>query len=1549
MKNISNKFLILLMVVLTSTTLLSCKVVNAEDTYSESNLAKYLTSGSSVTIGKTTITPGQKNTIDYATDFTVVLTWAFTDSEYPRTTSDKLTYTLPSGLSLSGSGNLFDGTNSVGTYNINGSIITITYTSETFLKQSKRVGKLTLNGALSDSITKNGEGSDASLSFEGLGTFTFHMNRDNTNDGVSISKIAGDVDTTDNKANFKLKITAKGSQTNVTVTDTMGDNLTYNEDIKFYTDEACTQEKTGITTTVNENKKGFTSNIASMNSETLYAKYSVTFSNRAYASDGWNGSKDLSSDNKNTAKVTSSEDTKGKEETKEINISKIYNWASKSGKEDSDGNITWTITINPNNTNMDIRGSIIKDTLDANKGMTYVENSFSVNPSIEGLTYSSLTSESGFTMPENSKGTYTITYKTTAGDTTKSRTNKITINPFGDTRNYDYTGTVGQDHVWITKTCLTNNGTNTEVEWKVTVNVGADTENLKVVDTLPADFTFTNNSENLTLDGDNTTWTGTLDTSKVTYENNVITINFGQANKGNKITFTLKTTLRTIPSEQKQYTNNAKYYDGETEKGSADAYYTYVPTNYLTKEYDWNNKVWQLKISKLETTESSITIIDTMPENTKYNPNTLVVSDGTWENNQLKDSAELKAGVSIKEENNTTDKKQTLTFTISGEALGSLKQKDLYIRFGYDFFDVNAATGYHTYTNKAKLKIGETTFPEVSSEMNRTFETKEVVAKTATYTEDTAPFVKYSIVVNSDAFDLNSNGDTLTLKDVLGNGLTYYMGSMKFKEDGKDAVAATSDQVSFDNTTNTLTIKVPDNKKITITYEAVVILEVGDTFTEESGKNVCALEGGNADKINSEKNLSGNVLESKGQSTSTGVSVMAYKYDETNYNTPLSGAKFKIYKVSYDASYNETGTSDEKVSEATDISGNTSISGLVRNQLYKLVESEAPSGYALDTTPRYFIFENKGAVDNNLTYPSKITVDGKEYSVTLVKDRSIYSLAIPNSKTTEESKGTLVITKTIEGDVTKKEAEGALKFKVTNSDSTFNNEYTLNGKDTDDVKHSYYETKKMWTITISNVPAGTYKVTEEVTNIEGKTYTVTNTVNSATVNKKTRDNLTISNGETTTVDYKNTYTTTEYDVEISKVSAADSKEISGASLVIYKDNENGTQVASWTSGSDGTNDDGTLKTHTVRLKPGTYVLKESLAPNGYDIASSITFTVANDGTVSSTTSGAVNGKKVTMKDEVSTVTKYHATIYKVDKDDTSKKLAGAVLKITNNSTNESLSITTTTNGNTVQLVPGTYTLNEVTAPSGYKTAADMTFTISDKDVTVTMEDEIIKKEVTISKVDASNSKELPGAQLTITDQSGKEVEKWTSTNTKHNVQLVPGTYTLTEYAAPGNYEKAESITFTVDSNGKVTIDGKEVSKVVMKDEKIHDVIISKVDATGGQEIEGAKLTITKKDDAKFKTISWTSGEDGKNVDGTIKTHTVKLSAGTYTLTETTAPDGYEVAESITFTIDSDGTIKKGSEVLSKVVMKDTKKTTPKKDEPKKEEPKKYVVVNTKSK
>ncbi|MDD3183806.1 MAG: SpaA isopeptide-forming pilin-related protein, partial [Anaerostipes sp.] len=225
----------------------------------------------------------------------------------------------------------------------------------------------------------------------------------------------------------------------------------------------------------------------------------------------------------------------------------------------------------------------------------------------------------------------------------------------------------------------------------------------------------------------------------------------------------------------------------------------------------------------------------------------------------------------------------------------------------------------------------------------------------------------------------------------------------------------------------------------------------------------------------------------------------------------------------------------------------------------------------------------------------------------------------------------------------------------------------------------------------------------------------------------------------------------------------------------------------------------------------------------------------------------------------------------------------------------------------------TYIMEETTAPEGYKKAESITFSIDEKgDVTsdnlkdgkIVMTDEYAKRDVNISKTDINGTKEIAGAQMVIVQETedGKELtlDSWTSEADKtHTSKLIAGTYTLIEMTSPAGYVIAESIQFTVGMDGKITVKNETVDKVIMKDDTTK-VQISKVAITGGKELPGAKLQLIDKDGNVVE--SWTSTTTKHEIYG-------KLVAGeTYTLREITAPNGYEIANDITFTVKTDGTV-----------------------------------------
>lgn len=164
-----------------------------------------------------------------------------------------------------------------------------------------------------------------------------------------------------------------------------------------------------------------------------------------------------------------------------------------------------------------------------------------------------------------------------------------------------------------------------------------------------------------------------------------------------------------------------------------------------------------------------------------------------------------------------------------------------------------------------------------------------------------------------------------------------------------------------------------------------------------------------------------------------------------------------------------------------------------------------------------------------------------------------------------------------------------------------------------------------------------------------------------------------------------------------------------------------------------------------------------------------------------------------------TVTKYDSL--------TEQPLPGAKL-VLKDSEGEVITSWTSTNQSHVirNLSNGTYTVSEEEAPVGYKLSDDeVEFTISDNSDEVTVKFYNTPKEetvVNITKIDSETGSPLAGAVMIIKDSTGKEIERFTTTEESHVITgLAYGTYTLSEVSAPAGYKTSdEIIEFTLDDD-----------------------------------------------------------------------------------------------------------------------------------------------------
>ncbi|MBQ9314669.1 MAG: S-layer homology domain-containing protein [Clostridia bacterium] len=183
---------------------------------------------------------------------------------------------------------------------------------------------------------------------------------------------------------------------------------------------------------------------------------------------------------------------------------------------------------------------------------------------------------------------------------------------------------------------------------------------------------------------------------------------------------------------------------------------------------------------------------------------------------------------------------------------------------------------------------------------------------------------------------------------------------------------------------------------------------------------------------------------------------------------------------------------------------------------------------------------------------------------------------------------------------------------------------------------------------------------------------------------------------------------TTYTVNVNAVDKVDSEALETAKISLLKDNS---AIDSWNS---------TTSVHQISgLESGEYTLKVTEAPEGYLTPSDITFTIANDGTI--TTTGNTTTDESGNKTFIFEFEKTKIQVKAVKESDNSA-LASVKIQILDSESNLRESWNSTNENHFVEgLITGKeYTIKVTEVPTGYEIPANITFTIAtDGKVTTT--------------------------------------------------------------------------------------------------------------------------------------------------------------------------------------------------------------------------------------
>ena len=1502
-------------------------------------------------------------TLDYGTQVRVKLSWKV-PNEVKVQQGTTFTYDLPQGIAFENGATypMYDSTGKQrGTFTVQDNKVVATYTDTTDASSGINA-YVTIDGKITRSADNKGNGGERDWNFPGIGNVETTINPEH---GLDIHK-NGAVNTGETDADgnsvyyYVLNVGSTGPNTNVTITDTMGELLTLDSNsFELFTDAGLTTKygKSDWTATPNMDGKGFTLTIPSMgDGEKLYVKYKVKV-NRQQVIEACKATADATAQCENgNLDVTDNKVTiKSNESTEKTDHKGLVfksKWTvNKRGSADGDQHdINWNIELIPGD-DSNTRNTMVKDLLgegmEPPTGDVTIEcygkdNKYWPVQKTVKIKWADLVNGTA-TLPEG-YGRYVITYTTpiaNADSTTQTTYTNTVDGKDGDGNNFNGTGTVTIDRTEgdIAKRTLSGASATSPIQWETTFTAKKDFDGATITDTVDQNCSGKNadGSDNCTATGD---WQ-TLNHDVKVYTDAAHTKEYPASNyqikyaNGNK-SFTFTVTGKLAKGDKLYIVYSTTVKDGAPSTiyntaafGKSTKTATHTGTNdNMDKGVDWGSDAtngkygWTLSVHDVASGAKDVTITDTLPANMEYIPGSMTVRN---------QSGAALDGVSVTS-HPSKDGQDTLTFTFKNPsaALTEAKHDGGRVQIGYltRLKDVKALQGSSEFGNSAVISVdGVAQIPDQAS---RWVNPPQLVNKKSTYTAATAPYINYTIDVNSAGSTLNG-GQTLVLKDTLPEAVELQQGSVRIvdpKTQGEIQGAASF----YDPATRVLTINVPDATPARVTYKAVVLLQPGQSL-DGLAVNTVTLVGYENKGGSSQDSQTGTVHEAKGGFTDSPHSLQIFKYGDGDAGgRGLGDAVFRVDELTVNddgssKAWSSTVSTNVTKTLASGTDGYTKYVGLKANRIYKVTEVQAPEGYEISSKPLYVVFPSTDAYHGHLAdYYEGVTVDGQPLTVAAVngQPQSLY-LWMVNDK--QDVKAKVAISKVEYGhaDIAVK---GATLSLVSDSDNREISRWTTDGdaKSFDLVPGSY-------TLTELSTPNG-YRVADVMRIVVS------------------------NNGEVT--------------VNGSRPPVSD-----GAAQVQMQDKPDTTAVKVSKAWNDGDNQDGlrgdvTFKLwksvdgkstdmnldKTLKAGQSTEVGWENLPvkDGGKDVHYYVTEVSTLDGYTSTCERQKTDGTWEACMSDYSDSTQYRFT--NTHTPETTQVKVNKVWKDNNNSdkirpdnvTVQLVADGNPMNGQTVTLNADNkwsasftdlpkyangrqiaYTVKEVQVRQDYSVAItsnatkDGTFSY-----TVTNTHTPTSGEVLISKRDVGGT-EITGAKLKLTAKNGvtsdgqkfKPIE-WKSDGTPTKLNLKNGPYTLTETEAPDGYLPSASITFTVEMSadgtkaivkivsGGTSANVDEASTVVMVDEyKTAKVTVSKTSLTNGVgEIAGAKLTVTGATigGEAITPISWTSGEGELTKDGNIIPKELTLAPGTYTLHESEVPEGYEPAQDIVFQVTVEGKV-----------------------------------------
>jgi LPXTG-motif cell wall-anchored protein len=228
----------------------------------------------------------------------------------------------------------------------------------------------------------------------------------------------------------------------------------------------------------------------------------------------------------------------------------------------------------------------------------------------------------------------------------------------------------------------------------------------------------------------------------------------------------------------------------------------------------------------------------------------------------------------------------------------------------------------------------------------------------------------FQIVVNELEEDLRVNSDKVVLVDELSSDLILDLSSIEVTDKNGNQVTDINIAVETVDGKTHLKLTLPDQKKLTISYEAMVNampdkkVSISNSAYWEGYSDTGAV----VENTSFSYSVDG-ISEVEGHAN-----LKLTKRDAQNIQKKLQGATYTMQeaKLLDDGTYELTG---EVHTATTDENGELVFSAednwMLYNTIYCLTEIEAPEGYVCDPTPKYIVLATKS---NMTDYPEEILV-----------------------------------------------------------------------------------------------------------------------------------------------------------------------------------------------------------------------------------------------------------------------------------------------------------------------------------------------------------------------------------------------------------------------------------------------------------------------------------------------------------------------------------------------------------------------------------------------